>query len=769
MERSEVEEYTMGRRMEATGPLLKTAAPRGTPLDILLVEDNPADARLAAEALKESGFPSRLHWAADGIHALEILRGQDEAATGVHPGLILLDLNLPKKDGREVLAEIKRDPALRRIPVIVLTNSRAEADRDQSYDLQANCFINKPAQWDEFVAVVRSIKEFWFGRVALPGADRLRAGQPGVSSPFATAEPGTRGAAGPPLRVLLVEDNPGDIRLVRDLLAGVGQRQLEVLTAGSVRQALVLLGEEKVDAILLDLTLPDGEDLEGLAELHGLMTGVPILVLASQHNEATAARSLRRGAQDYLVKGLFDGEGLARAVGNAIERNRFEKILEYMAQHDVLTELPNRTLLEDRLSHTLEHARRDSQGLAVLFLDLDRFKILNDSLGHVAADQLLQAIAGRLSAAVRASDTVSRVGGDEFVILLPDIDSTEDVTLVARKILDCLRSPFSIGGCEVSVSASLGASVYPQDGSDAETLLKSADTAMYRAKQIGRGNFQMHSPAAAVPRGERESMVIALQRALERDELLLHYQPVVDALSGSIVALEALVRWRHPTGGLLSAKRFLPLAEETGMIVDVGEWVLRHAGLRARDWQGEGLLPMRIVVNVSYRQLNRGREYSDAVARILRETGLEPQRLELDVTEETFLREGSTAVRTLRTLHDLGIRISVDDFGSGFASLIRLKNFPFANIKIARSFIHHVTVNPDDAAVVSTIIAMGHNLRMSVLAQGVSTAEQVAYLLRHQVDLMQGYYFSRPLPEDACTRLIRGPRLHPVVDRLKVP
>jgi len=767
----------MGRRLQASeirgnpkmGKLLKTVAPHATPLDILLVEDNPADARLAAEALKESGFPSRLHWAADGVHALEILRGQDEAVSGVRPGLILLDLNLPKKDGREVLAEIKRDPALRRIPVIVLTTSRAEADRDQSYDLHANCFINKPAQWDEFIAVVRSIKEFWFGRVALPGSERLGAARPGVPTLFPTGVPVPRGAAGPPLRVLLVEDNPGDVRLVRDLLAGAGQTHLEVLTAGSIRQALALLAEEKVDAILLDLTLPDGEDLEGLAELHGLMTGVPILVLANQHNEATAARSLRRGAQDYLVKGLFDGEGLARALGNAIERNRFEKILEYMAQHDVLTELPNRTLLEDRLSHTLEHARRDSQGLAVLFLDLDRFKVLNDSLGHVAADQLLQAIAGRLSAAVRASDTVARVGGDEFIILLPDIDRPEDVTLVGRKILDCLRTPFSIGGCEVSVSASLGASLYPQDGADAETLLKSADNAMYRAKQFGRGNFQMHSPAAAVPRGERESMVIALRHALERDELVMHYQPIVDALSGSIVALEALVRWRHPTGGLLSARRFLPLAEETGMIIDVGEWVLRHVGLRARDWQGEGLLPMRVVVNASYRQLNRGREYSDAVVRILRESGLDPQRLELDVTEETFLREGSTAVRTMRALHDLGIRISVDDFGRGFASLIRLKNFPFANVKISRSFIHHVTVNPDDAAVVSAIIAMGHSLRMSVLAQGVSTAEQVTYLLRHQVDLMQGYYFSRPLPEDACTRLIQSPRLPPVRARMGAP
>jgi len=496
------------------------------------------------------------------------------------------------------------------------------------------------------------------------------------------------------------------------------------------------------------------------------MTGVPIIVLASRHNEATAAGSLRRGAQDYLVKGLFDGEGLVRAIGDAIERNRSERLLEYLAQHDVLTELPNRTLLEDRLSHALEHARRDSQGLAVLFLDLDRFKIINDSLGHLAADRLLQAIAGRLGAAVRASDTVARVGGDEFIFLLPEIERVEDVTLVAGKILDSLRSPFSVGGCDVSVSASLGGSLYPQDGVDADSLLKSADTAMYRAKQIGRGNFQMHSTVPAVPRGERESMVLALRRALERDEFVLHYQPTVNALSGSIVALEALVRWRHPTGGLISARRFLPLAEETGMIVDVGDWVIRQVCGRARQWQRAGLLPLRVVVNVSYRQLNRGAEYFDSVARVLRETGLDPQRLELDVTEETFLRDGSTSVRALRALHELGIRISVDDFGSGLGSLIRLRNFPFASVKISRSFIHHVTVNPDDAAVVSAIIAMGHSLRMSVVAQGVSTTEQVTHLLRHQVDLMQGRYFSRPLPEDACTRLIRTPRLPPVKGRL---
>lgn len=736
-------------------------AARTAPVDILLVEDNPADARLAAEALKESGFTSRLHWAPDGVRALEILRRQGNGGDGVRPDLILLDLNLPKKDGREVLAELKRDPALRRIPVIVLTTSRAEEDRDRSYDLHANCFITKPRHWDEYMEVMRSIKEFWFGRVTLPGAHGDGTEQAAMSCPP------TRGSETPatvraPLRVLLVEDNPGDVRMVRELLAEAGQGHLELLTAGTIRQALALLGEEKFDAILLDLSLPDGQDLDGLAALHGSTAEVPIVVLTGRNDEATAARSLRQGAQDYLVKGLFDGKVLARAVGHAIERTRSGRILEYLAHHDVLTDLPNRTLLEDRLSHALEAARRNRQGLAVIVVDLDHFKPINDSLGHAIGDQLLQAVAARLCASVRASDTVARVGGDEFTVLLPELARPQDVTIVAGKILAGFRSPFSLEGRDLSVSASLGASLYPNDGADAEILLRNADAAMYRAKQHGRDNFQMWSALPSAPSGERESMVVALRRALERDELVLHYQPAVEALSGSIVALEALVRWRHPTGGLVFPERFLTLAEETGMIVDVGEWVLRRACARARDWQSADLQPLRIVVNVSYRQLNRGRELRDSVGRILRDTGLDPQRLELDVTEESFMKDGSTAVKTLRELHDLGIRISVDGFGTGHASLTRLKCFPFASVKIAGSFIHNVTVNSDDAAIVAAITAMGHSLRMSVVAEEVSTAEQVSFLLRHEIDLMQGDYFSRPLPEDACTQLIRGRKLPPV-------
>ena len=739
-----------------------SGSPNHQPVDILLVEDNAADARLAAEALKESGFSNRLHWVADGVQAMEFLRREGRWSDVTRPGLILLDLNLPKKDGREVLAELKRDPSLKRIPVVVLTTSRAREDRDRSYDLNANCFITKPGEWNEYVNVVRSIKDFWFGPVTLPVAGA--AGTEPAIFPHSPPVPAFPAAAEgrTPLRILLVDDSAGDVRMVRELLAEAGQSHIDLRTAGSVRQAIDLVGEEMFDAVLLDLSLPDSQDLEGLAALHGRVTGVPIVVLTGLKDEATAARALRQGAQDYLVKGRFDGDFLARAVGHAIERTRSGRILEYLAHHDVLTELPNRTLLEDRLSRALEHARRNRQGLAVLFLDLDHFKTINDTSGHAVGDQLLQAVAARLCGCVRASDTVARVGGDEFTIVLAEIARLEDITTVAGKIVESFRSPFPVDGRELTVTASIGACLYPSDGEDADTLLKNADTAMYRAKEHGRNNLQLYAPISTTPVSERESLVAALRLALERHEFVLHYQPTVDALSGSIVGLEALVRWQHPMAGLLLPQRFLPIAEETGLIVDIGEWVLRRACEQGCAWQQAGLQPLRVAVNASYRQLNLYRTWIETVARVLRETGLDPSRLELEVTEESIMKAESTAVKTLRALHEMGIRISVDDFGTGYASLSRLRCFPFASVKIDQTFIHDVTINPDDAAIVAAITAMGHTLRMSVLAEGVSTAEQVSFLLRHQIDLMQGPYFSRPLPEDATARLIRGRRLPPV-------
>ncbi len=728
---------------------------RKSPVDILLVEDNPADARLAAEALRESSFDNRLHWASDGAQAMAFLRREGKDTGAPRPDLILLDLNLPKKDGREVLAEVKGDPSLKRIPVVVLTTSQADSDRNRSYELHANCYFVKPRQWDEFVELMQAIRDFWFTRVSLP--DPLPAALQEQPAPVAQGPPppiiAPREARPGELKVLLVEDSPADAHIVRELLAETGGRRVSLVGASTLGDALSRLREDLFDAILLDLSLPDSGGLDGLASLHGRVTGVPIVVLTGLKDEALAARALRQGAQDYVVKGKFDGESLSRALEHAIERTRGGIYVEYLAHHDLLTDLPNRTLLHDRLSLALEHARRNRLTLAVLFIDLDHFKEINDGLGHETGDHLLQAVGARLSSCVRASDTVARVGGDEFIILFSEIKRTQDLSTVSSKILGSFRSPFLIGRREISVTASIGASLYPSDGEDADTLLKWADSAMYRAKERGRNTFQLHT-AGAASAGERENMIASLQESLRQDRFVLHYQPTVDAVSGQIVAVEALLRWRHPHGDLLSPRRFLPLAEETGLIIDIGAWVLHAACLQGRSWQNAGLQPLRVAVNVSHRQLNQGGSLVKTVEEALRETGLEPRRLEIEVKEASVMRDESTAFRTLRALHDLGIRISIDDFGTGYASLSRLKCFPFGSVKIDRTFIRDVTFSPDDAAMVAAITAMGHSLRMNVVAEGVKTGEQVSYLLRNQIDQMQGPYFSNPRPADECTGLI---------------
>ncbi|OLD63378.1 MAG: hypothetical protein AUI47_09320 [Acidobacteria bacterium 13_1_40CM_2_68_5] len=555
------------------------------------------------------------------------------------------------------------------------------------------------------------------------------------------------------LKVLLVEDSPSDARIVRELLTDAGRRKTSLLCASTLGEAMSRLRERPFDAILLDLSLPDSGGLDGLASLHGRVTGVPIVVLTGLKDEALAARALRQGAQDYVVKGKFDGDSLSRALEHAIERTRGGIYVEYLAHHDTLTDLPNRTLLHDRLCLALEHARRNRLTLAVLFIDLDHFKEINDGLGHGTGDQLLQAVGARLSGSVRASDTVARVGGDEFTILLPEIKRTQDLATVSAKILNSFRSPFLIGRREITMTASIGASLYPNDGEDADTLLKSADSAMYRAKEHGRNNFELHSSVVA-SLSERQSMNASLQEALRRDQLVLHYQPTVDAVSGQIVTLEALLRWQHPHGKLLRPSRFLPLAEETGLIVDIGAWVLRAACLQGRSWQSAGLPPLRVAINVSHRQLSQGRSLVETVEAALRESGLGPRRLEIEVKEASVMYDESTAIRTLRALHDMGIRISIDDFGTGYASLSRLKCFPFGSVKIDRTFIRDVTFSPDDAAMVAAITAMAHSLRMNVVAEGVLTGEQVSYLLRNQIDQMQGPYFSKARPAEECTELI---------------
>lgn len=425
-----------------------------------------------------------------------------------------------------------------------------------------------------------------------------------------------------------------------------------------------------------------------------------------------------------------------------------------LARHDGLTGLPNRLLLNERLFEAMALAHRYRRRLVLLFFDVDRFKDINDALGHGIGDRLLQSIAQRLLSCVRASDTVSRLGGDEFVILLSEVSHAEDATLCADKILESMRSPHRIDQHDLHITASIGIVSYPDDGSDVESLMKHADLAMYHAKESGRDNRQFFKRELNLRALKRRSMENGLRRALERGELLLHYQPKLDLQSGDILGVEALVRWRHPDLGIVPPAEFIPVAESCGLIVPVGRWVLGQACHQAQAWQQIGLASFRMAVNVSAIEL-RAKDYATGIGAILDESGLEPRFLELELTE-TFLVQDSTAtLAVLRDLKRLGLNLALDDFGTGYSSLSHLKRFPIDTLKIDQSFIRTITSNSDDASIVCAVIGMGKNLHMRVVAEGIETREQLAFLRDRDCRIGQGYYFSRPLPARECTELLR--------------
>jgi diguanylate cyclase (GGDEF)-like protein/PAS domain S-box-containing protein len=428
--------------------------------------------------------------------------------------------------------------------------------------------------------------------------------------------------------------------------------------------------------------------------------------------------------------------------------------MAYLAQHDGLTDLPNRILFNDRLTEAMGLASRYRRQLAVLFLDVDRFKHVNDSLGHDIGDRLLQSIAQRLLGCVRASDTVSRQGGDEFVILLSELTHAQDATVCADKILEALRAPHRIDEYDVQVTASVGIVTYPDDGTDCETLMKHADFAMYHAKDNGRDNRQFFKRDLNLRAVKRQLLEDSMRHALEREEFSVHYQPKVNLESGEIVGVEALIRWLHPDLGLVSPAEFIPIAEECGLMVPIGRWVMGQACHQAQAWQEIGLAPIRIAVNISAAEL-RARDFLRGVGVILEETGLDPHLLELELTE-TFLVQDSTAMAAvLHNLKGLGLKLALDDFGTGYSSLNHLKRFPIDTLKIDRSFVRGITTNSDDASIVCAVISMGKNLHMRVIAEGVETREQLTFLQDRECPFGQGYYFSQPLTGKACTQLLR--------------
>jgi len=440
----------------------------------------------------------------------------------------------------------------------------------------------------------------------------------------------------------------------------------------------------------------------------------------------------------------------------SIERKRYQVQLEHQANYDALTGLPNRNLLHDRLRQAV-YAQRGARAMAVVFIDLDHFKFVNDSLGHGTGDKLLRGMADRLRGVLREGDTVARLGGDEFVVILNDQGGEEVIFRAMQRIMLEVSQPMMIDGKELYVTCSAGISLHPQDGADVDTLLKNADAAMYRAKDGGRNNFQFFTSEMNERINERLSLENALRRALERKEFLLHFQQKIDLKTGAIAGAEALVRWNHPELGLLRPERFIPLAEETGLIVQIGEWVIREACRQSRAWLDQGLRPGLVSVNLSARQFRQD-GLVRAVSRILEETGVDSRHLEIELTESMVMHNVNTAIATLHGLKSLGIALSVDDFGTGYSSLAYLKDLPIDTLKIDRSFVRDIGYGEgaDEGVIAQAIISLGHALHLKVIAEGVETERQLGFLRRHGCDEVQGFFYGEPVSPDSYARLLEN-------------
>jgi diguanylate cyclase (GGDEF)-like protein/PAS domain S-box-containing protein len=835
------------------------------PIQVLLVEDSPRDVRLTQEAFRDSNRSIRLHVASDGLEAMRFLMREKPHQHAPRPDLILLDLNLPKMDGREVLARIKADESLKTIPIVVLASSDAQVDIASSYQLQANCYLTKPVELDAFENMVKSINDFWVTKAKFP----QRANQPKKKS----------------IRMLLVvEDNPGDARLLREMFKDEASSDIEWAHVTCMGEAEAYLAKHKVDIILLDLGLPDAQGLEAVRRAHVAAPRVPLVVLTALDDESVAAETLKEGAQDYLIKGEIEARGLLRALRYAVERKGMEEALfveqeraqvtlnsigdavactdllgnisflnlaaetmtgwswqeadgrpmteivrildatsrltipypmkievepnqtvhlpdncvlirrdgceiliedsvaaihdregmvtgavivfrdvsaarvmalqmAHSAQHDFLTGLPNRMLVNDRVNQAIALAERHMTKVAVLFLDLDGFKHINDSLGHAIGDKLLQSVTKRLLSCVRGADTVSRQGGDEFVVLLSEAQQLEDAAVAARRMLDAVAQAHPIDLHDLHVTASIGVSMYPDDGQDAETLIKNADTAMYQAKENGRQSYRFFKPAMNVRAVERQSIEESLRRALERQEFALHYQPKINLESGEITGAEALIRWTHPTRGIVSPAQFIPVAEDCGLILPIGNWVLREACRQARTWLDAGLPLGTIAVNISAIEF-RDENFLEGVFAILQDTGLDPGSLELELTESVLMKHVENTKSILTALRARGVRLAVDDFGTGYSSLSYLSEFPIDALKIDQSFVRRITTSPDETSIVTAVISMGRSLKLRVVAEGVETLEELAFLRAHRCDEAQGYYFARPVASQQFAGLL---------------
>jgi diguanylate cyclase (GGDEF)-like protein/PAS domain S-box-containing protein len=689
-----------------------------------LIQDDPADARAVHDALMNSGDGRfAVEWVrrcSEGLERLAQAKESQQASNGI--AAVMLDLFLT--DSRGIATFDRVFEAAPKVPILVVTAADGVEIAEKAVQRGAEDFLLKSR-----------LDSYW-----LPKALRSMVARSKVANSLFEEQERANVTLNLISDAVLNTDEWGnitDMNVVAESLTGwpragaVGRRVEEVFHSVdadtrevSGNPVALAIRENQTIGITPHRTLIRRDGIEAAIE------------------DSAAPTHNRQGEVTGAVM-VFHDVSTARAQSLR---------MAYLAQHDGLTGLPNRSMLRDRLAQAIAMARRHHQKLAVLFLDLDRFKHINDSLGHAVGELLLQSVAKRLLARVRNSDTVSRQGGDEFVILLSEVARGEDAGITAESILRALDEPHLLEGHEIHITGSIGIVIFPDDAADAEAILKCADLAMYQAKATGRNNYQFFKSDLNIIALVHQSIEKGLRQALARGQFELHYQPQIDFVTGAIAGVEALLRWQHPTRGLLCPVDFMSVAEESGLIVPIGRWVLREACRQAQAWEDAGFSPIRVAVNVSAVEL-RSKLFAEGVYAVLQETGLAPQNLELELTETFLMQDSSTTAAVLLALKGFGVQLALDDFGTGYSSLSYVRRFPIDTLKIDRSFVRDLTTDADNATIVSAVINMGHSLHMLVVAEGVETADQATMLREQACPQGQGYYFASPLSAETFATL----------------